>query len=115
MYVKKKGRIVDIPVKRGTVVKLRESRSGKVTNQRGIVVGTAPASNFSRAYGRQVYVCTFAPKGMRSLSKTRVSTKGANDLYPVGKVKKLPKACRAALAEYKATYPSLAGGKRRRR
>jgi hypothetical protein len=31
-----------ISVKRGTVVKLRESRSGKVTLQKAIVVGTAP-------------------------------------------------------------------------
>ena len=110
MRVMKKGRVVDIPVKRGTVVKLRESRSGKVTNTKAIVIGTAPASDFSRAYGRQVFVCTFYGKKSRTRS---VSTKGANDLFPVGKVKRIPRECKEALLEYEAAYPMLARKKRK--
>lgn len=101
MRVQKKGKIVDIPVKRGTVVKLRDGRSGNVTNQRGIVVGVVPSSAFSRAYGKQVYVCTIYGKKSRM---TAVWEKGANDLYPVGSTKRIPKICREALADYKQRY-----------
>jgi hypothetical protein len=101
--VKKHGRVVDIPVRARTVVRTRESRSGKLTDQKAIVVGTAPASDFSRAYGRQVYVCQVFGK-----SKAYVSTTGAGDLYPVGTAKRIPKVCKDALAEFEASYPTLA-------
>ena len=99
--VRKKGRLVDIPVKRGTVVRLRENRSGNLTNQKAIVVGVAKASPYSRAYGRQVLVCTIYGKKSRDYY---VSEKGAGDLYPVGAVKKIPKACRDAAIEYRKSY-----------
>lgn len=98
MRVSKNGKIVDIPVRAGTVVKLRENRSGKVTSQKAIVVGAAKASAFSRAYGRQVYVCTMHRDGP-SISET-----GAGDVYPVGRAKRVPKMCKEALADYKRTY-----------
>ena len=102
MRVRKHGQIVDIPVRAGTVVRLRESRSGKVSDQKGIVVGLAPPSNFSRAYGRQAYVCTIFREG------AFVSTTGAGDLYPVGKAKRVPKVCRQALARFEEQNPTLA-------
>jgi len=108
--VKKRGKLVDIPVKRGTVVRLRENRSGKLTNMRAIVMANVPANNFSRAYGRQVFVCQFFGRKARSIT---VSEKGAGDLYPVGKVKRIPKECREALADYRDTYPGR-GGKHKR-
>ena len=108
LVVSKGGKLVDIPVRAGTVVRLRESRSGKVTEQKAVIVGTAPASSFSRAYGRQVYVCT-----VRGGSGS-VSTVGAGDVYPVGRAKRVPKVCKEALADYEATYPTLARRKRRR-
>jgi hypothetical protein len=112
MRVMKKGKVVDIPVKRGTVVKLRELRSGKVTNERGIVMGSLKPSAFSRAYGRQVFVCTISGRKQRSYD---ILERGAGDLFPVGRVKKMPKACLVALKEEKAMYPSLAAPKRARR
>jgi hypothetical protein len=95
------------PVARGTVVKLRDSQ-GRAINARGIVMRNEPASDFSRAYGRQVVVCTFHGKKDR---KVYVSSKGAGDLIPVGKVKKIPKSCREAVKQYEEDYPS----KKRRR
>lgn len=92
--VRKKGKLVDIPVKRGTVVRLREGRDGTLTNQRAIVMGNVKASSFSRAYGRQVYVCVIS--GVRGKRDADVFEKGAGDLYPVGRVKKIPVACRVA-------------------
>lgn len=110
MLVKKKGKIVDIPVKAGTVVRLREGRSGKLTNMRAIVMGTQPADNYSRAYGRQVYVCQF----FRGRHGPHVATTGAGDLYPVGKVKRIPKGCKEAMADYERMYPSLARKRKRK-
>jgi hypothetical protein len=104
MRVMKKGKVVDIPVKQGTVVRLRTGRNGTLTNQRGIVMGSLPADSFSRAYGRQVIVCTFYGKKGR---QRFVSSTGAGDVYPVGKVKKIPKQCREAVADYKEMYPAL--------
>jgi hypothetical protein len=98
MRVSKHGQIVDIPVRAGTIVKLREQRSGKVTGQKAMVVGLAPLDNFSRAYGRQAYVCTIYRDGPH-IQKT-----GAGDLYPVGRAKRVPKACKEALRNYKVDY-----------
>lgn len=98
MRVQKNGKIVDIPVRAGTVVKLREGRNGVVGGQKAIVVGSMKPSNFSRGYGRQVYVCTVHSDG------PSISEKGAGDVYPVGKAKRVPKMCKAALAEYKKSY-----------
>jgi hypothetical protein len=98
--VRKQGKLVDIPVKCGTVVKLRESRSGRLTGQKALVVGSVKPHSFSRAYGRQVYVCTVYKDG------PSISTKGAGDLYPVGRAKRVPKSCLDALASYKKTYES---------
>lgn len=111
--VRKKGKLVDIPVKSGTVVRLRENRSGKLTNMRAIVMGTQPASDYSRAYGRQVFVCQFFGRGQGR--ERYVSTTGAGDLYPVGKVKRIPKTCREALADYERANPTEARRKRKKR
>lgn len=96
MRVSKHGKIVDIPVRAGTIVKLRESRSGKVTGQKAIVVGAVKPSSFSRAYGKQVYVCTVYGK-----DDAHITEKGAGDVYPVGRGRRVPKVCKTALAEYK--------------
>lgn len=95
MRVQKKGKIVDIPVRQKTIVRLREGRSGNLLKTKGIVMGLAPHTNFSRAYGRQAYVCTI--RG----DYVHVHETGAGDLYPVGRVKRIPKSCRAAFEDYK--------------
>lgn len=87
------------PVARGTVVRLRTGQ-GVATNKRAIVISNVKADAFSRAYGRQVHVCVFYGKSPTSRSAS-ISEKGAGDLIPVGKVKKIPKACRDAMKEYK--------------
>lgn len=99
------------PVKRGTVVRLRENRTGRATNQRAIVMRNVPPSDFSRAYGRQVIICTYYGKGGKA--DVFASEKGAGDLIPVGVVKKIPKACKLAVAEYMEEHAPLF--KRRRR
>lgn len=109
MRVSKHGKIVDIPVRAGTIVRTRESGSGIVTSQKAVVVGLAPPDDFSRAYGRQAYVCTVYGK-----NDAHVNTVGAGDLYPVGRAKRVPKVCLAALQEFESSYPSLARRKRRR-
>lgn len=86
------------PVARGTVVRLRTGQ-GRATNVKAIVLSNVKASAFSRAYGRQVHVCVFMGKNYGGSSY--VTEKGAGDLIPVGKVKKIPKACREAMKEYK--------------
>lgn len=102
MRVYKKGRVVDIPVKTGTIARERAGGSGKViAGKQVMVVGTVPSSAFSRAYGRQVYVCTISGKKDR---KVYISERGAGDLYPVGAAKKVPKLCREALAQHKRDY-----------
>lgn len=99
MRVYKKGRVVDIPVKTGTIARTREGGSGKViAGKQVMVVGVVPPSAYSRAYGRQVFVCEIYGKKDR---KVAISERGAGDLYPVGAAKKVPKLCREALAEYK--------------
>lgn len=100
----------NIAVKRGTVVMLRDGQ-GRLTGKRGIVMANQKPSAFSRAYGRQVFVCVVS-KARRS---SDIYERGARDLYPVGKVKKIPKTCREALAAEKAAYPSLSGARRRRK
>lgn len=111
MLVQKHGKIVDIPVRAGTVVRLREGRSGKVTSQKAMVLGNAPASAFSRAYGRQVYVCTVSN---RFPGGANVSTTGAGDLYPVGQAKRVPVVCKEALADYKQSYEGLITTRKKR-
>lgn len=102
MRVEKHGKIVDIPVRAGTIVKMRESRSGRVTDRKAVVVGTMPPSDFSRAYGRQVFICEVYR------GDAHVHTAGAGDLYPIGKAKRVPKVCKQALAEYEGTYLKMA-------
>lgn len=85
-----------IPVARGAVVNVVHPRGG-LAYKRAIVVGVAPASDFSRAYGRQVYVCD-------ARGRVSVSEIGAGDAIPVGRVKKIPKACVTALQDYKRSY-----------
>jgi hypothetical protein len=113
MRVSKKGKIVDIPIRQKTIVKLREGRTGKLTNKRAIVLGVAPASDYTRAYGREVFVCHIG-KHYRDYGGTHVTRRGAGDLYPVGKAKRIPKQCREALEKYEHNYPTLARRKRRR-
>jgi hypothetical protein len=94
----------NIPVKRGTVVMLRDS-NGRLTGKRAIVLRNQTANNFSRAYGRQVDVCVVSRLRINKGPNTHLPMivgKGAGDLYPVGKVKKIPKVCRQALAEHDA-------------
>lgn len=111
MLVRKHGEIVDIPVRAGTVVRLREGRNGVVGKTKALVLGNAPASAFSRAYGRQVYVCTVSK---RFPGGADVSTKGAGDLYPVGKAKRVPVVCKEALADYKQSYEGLIATRKKR-
>lgn len=98
-----------IPVARGAVVNVVHPRGG-FKDERVIVVGVAPADDFSRAYGRQVYVCdarglTHARGAARDRAGTvSISEIGAGDAIPVGRVKKIPKACMAALQDYKRSY-----------
>lgn len=105
------------PVARGTVVRLRYGRNGELTNKRGIVMGNVKADNYSRAYGREVYVCTVSGDGAsanRRASKamkagedrvakaivkkhTGVEEKNISMVMPVGRVKKIPKICQLAM------------------
>jgi hypothetical protein len=96
-----------LSIKAGTIVRLRESRSGRVTEQKALVMGTQPPDAFSRAYGRQVYYCTFFGK------EAHVATTGAQDLYPIGRARRVPAVCKQALLDYEATYPQFARRKRR--
>lgn len=114
MYVTKKGRIENIPVKAGTVVRLRENRSGNLTHMRAVVLGATPSSPFSRAYGKQVYVCQFFKRSGAHPGGGVVSTRGAGDVYPVGRVKRIPKECKEALADFERSYPTLARKKRKK-
>lgn len=85
------------PVKRGVVVKLRDS-NGRLTGRKGIVVGVQKASRYSRAYGKQVFVCDFVSGG------AGVGVKGAGDLYPIGKTKRIPADCKDALRAFKRDH-----------
>lgn len=117
MRVQKKGQIVDIPVRQKTIVKVRDSQ-GRVMNKRGFVMGIAPENNYTRAYGREAFVCLIEKKGspyVRSGERAYVVRKGANDLYPVGRAKRVPKICKQALESYEHNYPSLGRKKRRRK
>lgn len=106
--VQKRRGLVDIPLKRGTVVRGRSSRSGAVEGRRGIIVGIAPHTNFSRAYGTEYFVCTIFPDG------GNVSRRNGAQFIAVGRVKKLPVECKEALSEYERRYPSLGRKKRRK-
>lgn len=102
-------------VKRGVVVQLRDNQ-GKLMNRRGIVMAATKASNYSRAYGPEFYVCEIsAPSGMAMI--VRDAIKGGNKaeikrvvdasaiiheknttlLKPVGRVKKIPQVCTYAM------------------
>lgn len=83
------------PVQRGAVVNVHHARGG-YSMKKAIVIGVVPPDDFSRAYGRQVFVCNFYSDG------PSISEVGSRDAVVVGKVKKLPAACKRALAEYKA-------------
>ncbi len=101
-----------IPLKRGTVVRSRDSRSGSITGgRRGIIVGVAPSSNYSRAYGKEYFVCQLGFKGAEYAHVTR---KNGSEFMAMGKVKKIPAECREALATYDQRYPSLGRKKRKR-
>lgn len=105
MRIQKKGKIVDIPVKAGTIAREREGSSGKViAGKQVMVVGAVPPSPFSRAYGRQVYVCSIHGKKARQVY---VSTRGVSSLYPVGTAKQVPKICRDALTAFKRAHPAI--------
>lgn len=111
MLVKKKGKIVDIPIRQGTVVRLREGRNGVLTNRKGIVMKLAKPTAFSRAYGRQAIVCTIRENRSNPAGRYyNIFETGAGDLYPVGKVKKIPKACREELK-----HSGLSGARRRKK
>lgn len=94
-YVSKHGKTVFIPVRSKTVVKLRESRSGKVIDDsRAIVLRNVPVSDFSRAYGRQVLICSV------HRGEAHIQERGAGDLYPIGVARRIPAVCKKALREY---------------
>lgn len=92
-----KGR--QVPVVRGAVVDVVGAHGIKM--KRVIVVGTLPPSNFSRAYGRQVLVCSMYSDGAVA------SSVGAGDAIVRGRVKKIPRECSTAVADYKRAYPSM--------
>ena len=101
MRVQKKGKVIDIPIKRGTIMRMRAGGSGNVMKGRGsraIVVGFDKPSAFSRAYGKQALVCMVGRDG------ASIRSTGAGDLYPVGSTKRMPKVCREELAAYKKQY-----------
>lgn len=112
MLVQKHGKVVDIPVRAGTIVRLREGRNGVLGKRKAVVVGSAPVSDFSRAYGRQVYVCEVSG---RFPGGANVTSTGAGDLYPVGKAKRVPRICKEAMADYRDMYPSLVRSRGRKR
>jgi hypothetical protein len=113
-------------VKRGTVVQLRDSQ-GRVypgKGARGIVMGNTPPSNYySRAYGREVYVCqvdrdpgfaTVLRDAHKSGDKakvkmlvernTSVHEKNVTMVRAVGRVKKIPLACTLAMKIEKGKF-----------
>lgn len=115
MIVKKKGALVDIPIKVGTIVRLRQGRDGVLTERKGIVLQRAPATDFTRAYGQEVFVCEFFRPTGGWKGGPVVSRRGVHDLYPVGRGKqRVPPACKPALEAYAKMYPSLGPKKRRR-
>ncbi len=81
------------PATRGAVVSIVHPRGG-LKMKRAIVVGAGARDGYSRAYGKQILVCDL--KHGASISEV-----GAGDAIVHGRVKKMPKACRVALAEYK--------------
>lgn len=80
-------------VSRGAVVSIVHPRGG-FKHQRVIVVGAGARDSYSRGYGRQVLICDL--KHGASISEV-----GAGDAIVRGRVKKMPKACRIALAKYR--------------
>lgn len=110
----------DKRVNRGAVVKIRRGRNGELTNDRGIVMGYTKASDYTRAYGREVFVCELEPRagvetriasdakkmGRKTEAQkilanaAHITEKSISMLVPVGRVKKIPPACRAAKKEY---------------
>ncbi len=99
LVVMKKGKLTDIPVKAKTVVRLREGSGGKVGTRKAIVMGTvtgAKSAAYSRAYGKQVYVCMIV-----SGHGPYIMVRGAADVYPVGAAKKMPASCTSELRRFK--------------
>jgi hypothetical protein len=103
-------------VERGVVVQERVGRNGELTKNRGIVMGNVPADDYSRAYGREVYVCeVFSAPGTSLVVRDAVKRKDAAEikrvvadatwiseknvmmLEPVGRVKKIPQICTLAM------------------
>lgn len=113
--IHKRRGLVDIPLRRGTVVRKRDSRSGSVAgNKRAIILGVAPGSNFTRAYGQEYFVCTIDPRYSIKESGAFVERKNGAQFMAVGRVKKMPKQCKEALLDYEQSYPSLGRKKRRK-
>jgi hypothetical protein len=102
-------------IERGTVVQLRDNQ-GRLYNTRAIVMGKAPSTNYTRAYGAEYYVCEVSsPPGMALVVSDAVKTKdkaeikravdksalilekNATLLKPVGRVKKIPQVCALAM------------------
>lgn len=90
MLVRKNGQVVDIPIRSRAIVRLRSC-----PEVRGLVLRNQKASDFSRVYGRQVYV-------WRNGS---IAIENVGDLHPIGVAKRVPQVCRQALVEYLADYP----------
>ena len=88
----------NLPIHCRTVVCLREHSGGKITKTRGIVLGTQEPSDFSRAYGRQVYV------GIVDKRKSFILVEAAYDLWPIGKAKRIPSAMKTALVKFKTLH-----------
>lgn len=102
-------------VERGVVVRFRDS-NGKLTTARGVVMGNTPSNAFTRAYGREVYVCMVdAPAGAEMIARdankrrdkqeidkivtrsTMIFEKSPTLLKPIGRVKKMPALCTLAM------------------
>ena len=107
--IAKRGAFRDIQLKRGAVVRKRDSRSGSSRGMpRGIILGVAPSSNYSRAYGKEYFVCQI------SGDYVHVTRKNSAEFIAAGRVKRVPKSCEAALRDYEEKYPQLGRKKRRR-
>jgi hypothetical protein len=98
MFVKKNGKVVNIPIRCRTIALTRSPRSGIADGPKVIVLGLEKPSDFSRAYGRQVI---YAIPSKRT-EGPYIGTCGAADLYPVGIAKRIPKAYKVALAAYRS-------------
>jgi|WetSurMetagenome_2_1015567.scaffolds.fasta_scaffold117312_2 hypothetical protein len=96
-----------LPIHCRTIVLLRENCSGKlIEDSQSIVLGQAPATDYTRAYGPEVYVATIY-QHPAALGRVSISRKNRASLWPMGRAKRIPEICRTALQAYKARNGGL--------